>query len=413
MVFGDEADFTPAPKLLVIGVGGAGCNFIDRMINYDIRGVEFVAVNTDAQALKKSKADVRVQIGRELTRGYGAGTDPNIGRAAAEESYEELIDVINGADMVFLTTGMGGGTGTGSAPVIAKICRELGILTVAVATKPFKSEGSQRMQVAGAGLEELKHYVDTLIIVPNQNIYKMIDPSTTLLEAYREIDDVIRQAVQSVADIINVKGLINVDLADVKKFMTNKGTALMGIGVASGPDRAIQATRNALHSKLLEVSIDGATDAIVNITASSELKAFETEQVLAEVRNNCSTDINIKPGQTISKIAGDELIVTIIATGYELKAKEHGILDISKEVIYKQDSEQINFMINNAPTVDNIIETKKDEETSDDIDHLFEKKKFFRGIFKKKPKKSEEKSKVDEKETKEKDNKKQDIPSWL
>ena len=413
MVFGDEADFTPAPKLLVIGVGGAGCNFIDRMINYDIRGVEFVAVNTDAQALKKSKADVRVQIGRELTRGYGAGTDPNIGRAAAEESYEELIDVINGADMVFLTTGMGGGTGTGSAPVIAKICRELGILTVAVATKPFKSEGSQRMQVAGAGLEELKHYVDTLIIVPNQNIYKMIDPSTTLLEAYREIDDVIRQAVQSVADIINVKGLINVDLADVKKFMTNKGTALMGIGVASGPDRAIQATRNALHSKLLEVSIDGATDAIVNITASSELKAFETEQVLAEVRNNCSTDINIKPGQTISKIAGDELIVTIIATGYELKAKEHGILDISKEVIYKQDAEQINFMINNAPTVDNIIETKKDEETPDDIDHLFEKKKFFRGIFKKKPKKSEEKSKVDEKETKEKDNKKQDIPSWL
>ena len=413
MVFGDEADFTPAPKLLVIGVGGAGCNFIDRMINYDIRGVEFVAVNTDAQALKKSKADVRVQIGRELTRGYGAGTDPNIGRAAAEESYEELIDVINGADMVFLTTGMGGGTGTGSAPVIAKICRELGILTVAVATKPFKSEGSQRMQVAGAGLEELKHYVDTLIIVPNQNIYKMIDPSTTLLEAYREIDDVIRQAVQSVADIINVKGLINVDLADVKKFMTNKGTALMGIGVASGPDRAIQATRNALHSKLLEVSIDGATDAIVNITASSELKAFETEQVLAEVRNNCSTDINIKPGQTISKIAGDELIVTIIATGYELKAKEHGILDISKEVIYKQDAEQINFMINNAPTVDNIIETKKDEETSDDIDHLFEKKKFFRGIFKKKPKKSEETSKADEKETKEKDNKKQDIPSWL
>lgn len=413
MVFGDEADFTPAPKLLVIGVGGAGCNFIDRMINYDIRGVEFVAVNTDAQALKKSKADVRVQIGRELTRGYGAGTDPNIGRAAAEESYEELIDVINGADMVFLTTGMGGGTGTGSAPVIAKICRELGILTVAVATKPFKSEGSQRMQVAGAGLEELKHYVDTLIIVPNQNIYKMIDPSTTLLEAYREIDDVIRQAVQSVADIINVKGLINVDLADVKKFMTNKGTALMGIGVASGPDRAIQATRNALHSKLLEVSIDGATDAIVNITASSELKAFETEQVLAEVRNNCSTDINIKPGQTISKIAGDELIVTIIATGYELKAKEHGILDISKEVIYKQDAEQINFMINNAPTVDNIIETKKDEETPDDIDHLFEKKKFFRGIFKKKQKKSEEKSKVDEKETKEKDNKKQDIPSWL
>ncbi len=411
MVFGDEADFTPAPKLLVIGVGGAGCNFIDRMINYDIRGVEFVAVNTDAQALKKSKADVRVQIGRELTRGYGAGTDPDIGRKAAEESYEELTEVIKDSDMVFITTGMGGGTGTGSAPVIAKICRELGILTVAVATKPFKSEGSQRMQVAGAGLEELKHYVDTLIIVPNQNIYKMIDPSTTLLEAYREIDDVIRQAVQSVADIINVKGLINVDLADVKKFMTNKGTALMGIGVASGPDRAIQATRNALHSKLLEVSIDGATDAIVNITASSELKAFESEQVLAEVRNNCSTDINIKPGQTISKIAGDELIVTIIATGYELKAKEHGILDISKEVIYKQDAEQINFMINNAPTVDNIIETKNEEEKPDDIDHLFKKKKMFGGIFKKKPK--QEKSKTEKKDSKDENEKKQEVPSWL
>lgn len=413
MVFGDEADFTPAPKLLVIGVGGAGCNFIDRMINYDIRGVEFVAVNTDAQALKKSKADVRVQIGRELTRGYGAGTDPDIGRKAAEESYEELTEVIKDSDMVFITTGMGGGTGTGSAPVIAKICRELGILTVAVATKPFKSEGSQRMQVAGAGLEELKHYVDTLIIVPNQNIYKMIDPSTTLLEAYREIDDVIRQAVQSVADIINVKGLINVDLADIKKFMTNKGTALMGIGVASGPDRAIQATRNALHSKLLEVSIDGATDAIVNITASSELKAFENEQVLAEVRNNCSTDINIKPGQTISKIAGDELIVTIIATGYELKAKEHGILDISKEVIYKQDAEQINFMINNAPTVDNIIETKNEEEKPDDIDHLFKKKKMFGGIFKKKPKQETPKSDKKETEDENEKKKKKEVPSWL
>ena len=414
MVFGDEADFTPAPKLLVIGVGGAGCNFIDRMINYDIRGVEFVAVNTDAQTLKKSKADTRIQIGRELTRGYGAGTDPNVGRAAAEESYEELTEVINGADMVFIATGMGGGTGTGSAPVIAKICRECGILTVAIATKPFKSEGSQRMQVAGVGLEELKHYVDTLIIVPNQNIYKMIDPSTTLLEAYREIDDVIRQAVQSVADTINVKGLINVDLADIKKFMTNKGTALMGIGVASGPDRAIQATRNALHSKLLEVSIDGATDAIVNITASADITAMEIEQVLSEVRNNCSTDINIKPGQTISKIAGDELIVTIIATGYELKAKEHGILDISKEVIYKQDAEQINFMINNTPTVDNIVEAKKEEENSGDIDHLFKKKKTHIGLFKRRQKDTDlENSKEDSKESKEQEKKKTDYPSWL
>ncbi len=408
MVFGEEAEFTPAPRLLVIGVGGGGCNFVDRMINYDLRGVEFVAVNTDAQSLKKSKADTRIQIGRLLTKGYGAGTDPKIGAQAAEESYDDLKEVIDGADMVFLTTGMGGGTGTGAAPVIAKICRELGVLTVAVVTKPFKNEGRQRMQTAIEGLEELRHYVDTLIIVPNENIFKIIDPSTTLLTAYREIDDVIRQAVQSVSDLINFKGLINVDLADIKKFMTNKGTALMGIGVASGKDRAIQATRNALQSKLLEVTIDGATDAIVNITASDSLRAVEMEQVLSEVRNQCSTEINIKPGQTISSIAGDELIVTIIATGYELKAKEVGIGDIAPIIIGKEDSEQIEFS-KLVPTVGDSDDDFVEDTTEEEISEEPKKSHGFFHFGRKKKDKKENKD-ADDSDSKKDEN---GIPNWI
>ncbi len=415
MVFGDENELSPKPIIKVIGTGGAGVNFVDRMINYDIKGVEFIAVNTDTQSLRRSYADQRVQIGRLLTKGIGAGTDPEVGKEAALESENDLREIISDADMVFLVTGFGGGTGTGSAPVIARLCKEADILTVAVVTKPFANEGSQRMDVAIKGLDELRRYVDTLIVVPNQNIYSIIDPSTPLLEAYREIDDVIRQAVQSVADLINTKGIINIDLADVKKFMKNKGTALMGIGVASGPDRAIQATRNAISSKLLEVSIDGATDAIVNITADQSLTAYEFDAVLSEIRNCCHSDLNIKPGQTISRLAGDELIVTIIATGYELKAKEKGIGDIATKIFRKNSVDQMSFddfdMKNLVPSVGEGIEMEENNE-EENTDKIFHKKKRFH-LFGKKDKKKEDKKEIEQEEPKKETKKESECPEWL
>ena len=411
MVFGDEAEFSPNAKIKVIGCGGAGCNFIDRMICYDVRGVEFVAVNTDSQCLKKNRADLRVQIGKVLTTGYGAGGNPEVGREAALESEEDLRSVMSDADMVFVTTGMGGGTGTGSAPVIARIAREAGCLTVGIVTKPFNREGNKRMDYAEKGIEELKKYVDTLIVIPNQKIYSIIDPSTPLLTAYREIDDVIRQAVQGVADIINMDGLINVDLADIKSVMKDKGTALMGIGVASGPDRAVQAARNAIHSKLLEHSIDGATQAIVNITASDNITAYEAEAVLAEIRNNCSGNIDIKPGQTISRVAGDELIVTVIATGYELKQKDPEMDKVRDAFYSENESSEQESITPSAPSVNDILDsTVKDEE--EDTTHLFQEKKHksFFGFKRHKEEKIETPKKE---EIKEEDNSDSKLPSWL
>ncbi len=411
MVFGDEAEFSPNAKIKVIGCGGAGCNFIDRMICYDVRGVEFVAVNTDSQCLKKNRADLRVQIGKVLTTGYGAGGNPQVGREAALESEEDLRSVVSDADMVFVTTGMGGGTGTGSAPVIARIAREAGCLTVGIVTKPFTREGNKRMEYAEAGIEELKKYVDTLIVIPNQKIYSIIDPSTPLLTAYREIDDVIRQAVQGVADIINMDGLINVDLADVKSVMKDKGTALMGIGVASGPDRAVQAARNAIHSKLLEHSIDGANQAIVNITASDNITAYEAEAVLAEIRNNCSGNIDIKPGQTISRVAGDELIVTVIATGYELKQKDTEMDKVRDTIYSENESIEHESLTPTAPSVNDILDsTEKDDE--EDTSHLFHEKKH-RSIFGFGRHKEEKKETPKKEEIKEEDKSDSKLPSWL
>jgi cell division protein FtsZ len=341
MVFGESDNFNQKPVIKVIGVGGGGGNAINRMIENDVKGVIFVAMNTDAQVLKVSKAETRVQIGKYLTRGLGAGAKSEVGKKAAIESLEEIEEVLKDADMVFITAGMGGGTGTGAAPIIAKKAKEMGCLTIGIVTKPFTFEGPARMKAAIYGLEELKPHVDTLIVIPNDRLLQTSGPTTQLLDAFRESDNVLRQGVQGIAEIIAIPGLINVDFADVRTVMENKGTALMGIGIASGEDRAIEAARKAIHSKLLEVSIDGATDAIVNITSGTNITLFETEQALTEIRNATDRDLNIIYGTTVNQDLDDELIVTVIATGYELKAKDSTIENLATEIFNKTSDEQM------------------------------------------------------------------------
>ncbi len=341
MVFGESDNFNQKPIIKVIGVGGGGGNAINRMIENDVKGVVFVAMNTDAQVLKVSKAETRVQLGKYLTRGLGAGAKSEVGKKAAVESLEEIEEVLKDADMVFITAGMGGGTGTGAAPIIAKKAKEMGCLTIGIVTKPFTFEGPARMKAAIYGLEELKPHVDTLIVIPNDRLLQTSGPTTQLLDAFRESDNVLRQGVQGIAEIIAIPGLINVDFADVRTVMENKGTALMGIGIASGEDRAIEAARKAIHSKLLEVSIDGATDAIVNITSGTNITLFETEQALTEIRNATDRDLNIIYGTTVNQDLDDELIVTVIATGYELKAKDSTIENLATEIFNKTSDDQM------------------------------------------------------------------------
>jgi cell division protein FtsZ len=341
MVFGESDNFNQKPVIKVIGVGGGGGNAINRMIENDVKGVVFVAMNTDAQVLKVSKAETRVQLGKYLTRGLGAGAKQEIGRKAAEESIEEIEEVLRDADMVFITAGMGGGTGTGAAPIIARRAKEMGCLTIGIVTKPFAFEGPARMQAAIYGLEELKPHVDTLIVIPNERLLAISGPTTQLLDAFRESDNVLRQGVQGIAEIIAIPGLINVDFADVRTVMENKGTALMGVGIAKGENRAVEAARKAIHSKLLEVSIDGATDAIVNITSGINITLFETQQALQEIRNATDTDINIIYGAAVSLDMSEEMVVTVIATGYELKARDNSIENLATEIFKKNSTEQL------------------------------------------------------------------------
>jgi len=309
-------NFNQKPSIKVIGVGGGGGNAVDRMIKNEVQGVEFVAINTDAQVLRLSKADSRIQIGKMLTRGLGAGADPDIGRRAAIESEDEIRELLNDTDMVFITAGMGGGTGTGAAPVIARISREMGCLTIGIVTKPFSFEGRRRVATALEGLDALKPYVDTLIVVPNDRLLYVVDRSTSMLEAFREADNVLRQGVQGIAEIITMPGLINVDFADIKTVMKDKGTALMGIGIASGENRAIEATKKAIHSPLLDSSIDGATDAVVNIASGVDIALWEVNEAVEAIQNASSTEINIIYGTTINQDIEDEVIVTVIATGF-------------------------------------------------------------------------------------------------
>ena len=306
-------------KIKVIGLGGGGGNAINRMVESGVKGVEFIAANTDLQVLNTSKADIKIQLGASLAEGLGAGGRPEIGKEAAIESKKEIEDALAGADMIFITCGMGGGTGTGAAPVVAEIAQGLGALTVAIVTKPFSFEGKRRMENALIGIDELKKHVDTLIVIPNDRLREIIDKSTPMLEAFKEVDNVLRRGVQSISDLIAVVGLVNLDFADVRAVMEKSGRALIGIGIGMGEDRAIEAARQAVSSALLENSIEGATDAIINITGGVNLTLFEAEQAAEVVRAAANTDINTIFGSVINENLSDEVIVTVIATGFDKK----------------------------------------------------------------------------------------------
>ena len=305
----------------VIGVGGGGNNAVNRMIDHGVEGVEFIAVNTDAQALNLSKAEIKLQIGEKLTRGLGAGANPEIGKKAAEESREQIEEVLQGADMVFVTAGKGGGTGTGAAPVIAQIAKDLGALTVGVVTRPFSFEGIRRQKQANTGIDSLKDSVDTLIVIPNDRLLEIVDKNTPMLEAFREADNVLRQGVQGISDLIAKPGLINVDFADVKTIMYDKGSALMGIGVATGENRAIEAAKKAISSPLLETSIDGAQGVLMNISGGPSLSLFEVQEAADLVTSAADEEVNVIFGNVINENLKEEVIVTVIATGFDESKK--------------------------------------------------------------------------------------------
>lgn len=301
----------------VIGVGGGGNNAVNRMIDHGVEGVEFIAVNTDAQALNLSKAEIKLQIGEKLTRGLGAGANPEVGKKAAEESREQIEEVLKGADMIFVTAGKGGGTGTGAAPVIAQIAKDLGALTVGVVTRPFSFEGVRRQKQAKTGIQSLKESVDTLIVIPNDRLLEIVDKNTPMLEAFREADNVLRQGVQGISDLIAKPGLINVDFADVKTIMSDKGSALMGIGVATGENRAVEAAKKAISSPLLETSIDGAQGVLMNISGGPSLSLFEVQEAADLVTSAADEEVNVIFGNVINENLKEEVIVTVIATGFD------------------------------------------------------------------------------------------------
>ena len=352
-MFGLEMD--QIAKIKVIGVGGAGCNAVNRMIDSGVKGVEFIVANTDLQVLNVNKAPVKIQIGESLTGGRGAGANPDVGREAALESKKELEEALKGADMIFVTCGMGGGTGTGAAPIIAQRAQEQGALTVGIVTKPFSFEGRKRMEQAIGGLEELKKNVDTLIVIPNDRLREIIDKQTPLLESFKEVDNVLRRGVQSISDLITVAGLINLDFADVKTVMEKRGSALIGIGIGVGENRAQEAARQAVSSPLLETSISGATDAIINVTGGNSLTLFEVEEANEIIRSSANTDMNTIFGAVINENLNDEIIVTVIATGF----------DKPSDPLYN----------NYQQTNPNIDDEDSDDDDSDDLIPSFLKKR--------------------------------------
>ena len=301
----------------VIGVGGAGNNAVNRMIEADIKGVDFIAVNTDRQALQISKAKTKIQIGEKITRGLGAGANPDIGAQAAEESKAEVAEVLRGADMVFVTAGMGGGTGTGAAPIVAQAAKEMGILTIGVVTKPFTFEGKKRLSQAERGIESLKGKVDTLVVIPNDKLLQIVDRKTSIIEAFKMADDVLRQGVQGISDLIAIPGLVNLDFADVKTIMLNQGMAHMGVGSASGENRAEDAAKEAIQSPLLETSIEGAKGVIINITGGDSLGLHEVNTAAELVQRSVDPEANIIFGTVTDETMGDEIRITVIATGFE------------------------------------------------------------------------------------------------
>lgn len=314
-------------RIKVVGVGGGGCNAVDRMIEEGLTGIEFIAVNTDAQDLLLSKAPTRVRIGDKLTRGLGAGGNPEVGRKAAEESAEELYNVLKGSDMVFVTAGLGGGTGTGAAPVVAQIAKEVGALTIGVVTRPFAFEGSKRAQAAEAGIAKLKEHADTLIVIPNDRLLQIVDKKIGIVEAFRIADDVLRQGIQGISELITVPGLINLDFADVKAIMSEGGAALMAVGRASGEDRARVAAEQAISSQLLDITIDGARGILFNITGGPNLTLFEVNQAAAIIKETAHPDCNLIFGAVIDPNMGDEIRITVIATGFDRPAMRAPVVE--------------------------------------------------------------------------------------
>ena len=309
-------------NIKVIGVGGAGGNAVNRMIADDVKGVEFIVANTDVQALQHSNAETKIQLGPKLTRGLGAGSNPEIGSKAAQESEEAIAEALSGADMIFVTAGMGGGTGTGAAPIIAKIAKEQGALTVGVVTRPFSFEGPKRARFAAEGVAQMREHVDTLVIIANNRLLEIVDKKTPMLQAFQEADNVLRQGVQGISDLITSPGYVNLDFADVKTVMQNQGSALMGIGTANGENRTAEATKKAISSPLLEVSIDGAEQVLLNITGGPDLSLFEAQDASDIVAQAATSDINIIFGTSINEELEDSVIVTVIATGIDKKKKE-------------------------------------------------------------------------------------------
>ena len=340
MTFSFDTAAAQGAVIKVIGVGGGGGNAINRMIDEGVSGVEFIAANTDVQALSSTKAETVIQLGPKLTRGLGAGGRPEVGRKAAEESEEALTAAISGADMVFITAGMGGGSGTGAAPVIARIAKDLGALTVGVVTRPFGFEGSKRGQYAVEGINELREHVDTLLIISNNNLLEIVDKKTPLLEALSEADNVLRQGVQGITDLITNPGLINLDFADVKTVMANKGNALMGIGIGSGEERVVEAARKAIYSPLLETTIDGAEDVIVNVTGGLDLTLIEAEEASEIVNQAAGQGVNIWLGTSIDESMKDEIRVTVVATGVRQERVEKVVGSPVKQAARRETSRQ-------------------------------------------------------------------------
>ena len=318
----EYSPYSSNANIKVVGVGGGGGNAINRMIASGLTGVEFIAMNTDAQVLEMSSAPRKIQLGQKLTNGLGAGGDPQVGEKAAEESREDITVALDEADMVFVTAGMGGGTGTGAAPVVAKIAKEMGALTIGVVTKPFKFEGKNRLKQALAGLEKLKENVDALIIIPNDKLMEVVDRRTTIKEAFSVVDEVLLSGVQGISDIILVGGLINVDFADVKTVMQNSGSALMGIGRSSGEGRALEAAKLAIDSKLLECSINGATGIIMNVTGGPDMTLFEVNEAASIIHDAVADDAEVIFGAVVDDRIQNDIQITIIATGFELKNGE-------------------------------------------------------------------------------------------
>ncbi|MEG6569154.1 cell division protein FtsZ [Thermoanaerobacterium thermosaccharolyticum] len=344
-MIGIETDMEQFANIKVIGVGGGGGNAVNRMIEAGLKGVEFIAINTDKQALYMSKAETKIQIGDKLTKGLGAGANPEIGKKAAEETKDEIEKIISGADMVFITAGMGGGTGTGAAPVVAEITKELGILTVGVVTKPFTFEGRKRMAHAEMGISELKKHVDALVTIPNDRLLQVAEKKTSMLDAFKIADDVLRQGVQGISDLIAVPGLVNVDFADVKTIMMETGLAHMGIGIASGENKATEAAKQAVQSPLLETSIEGARGILLNIAGGSNLSIFEVNEAANYIYETADPDANIIFGAVIDESLEDQIRITVIATGFEKKFEAEKKPKIEKEIKQQNEIKEINEVI--------------------------------------------------------------------